>query len=78
MLFPVQPTCLTSPFGVRPAPGPNAVGFHNGIDLRAPAGGAVFAVADGRVVGIDRRGAGGLEIAVLHQGAAGPYTAVAW
>jgi murein DD-endopeptidase MepM/ murein hydrolase activator NlpD len=76
MLFPVQPTCLTSPFGVRPAPGPNAVGFHNGIDLRAPAGGAVFAVADGRVVGIDRRGAGGLEIAVLHQGAAGPYTAL--
>lgn len=76
MLLPVQPTCLTSPFGVRPAPGPNAVGFHNGIDLRAPAGGAVLAVADGRVVGIDRRGAGGFQIAVQHQGALGPYTAL--
>lgn len=76
MALPVQPTCLTSPFGVRPAPGPNAIGFHNGIDLRAPAGGAVTAVADGRVLGIDRKGAGGLQIAVLHQGAGGPYVAL--
>ena len=76
MALPVRPTCLTSPFGNRPAPGPNAIGFHNGIDLRAPAGGAVTAVADGRVLGIDRRGAGGLEIAVMHQGSAGPYVAL--
>ncbi len=76
MQLPVRPSCLTSPFGVRPSPGPRATGFHNGIDLRAPAGGAVYAVAAGRIISIHRRGPGGLEIAIAHRGALGDYTAL--
>ena len=76
MQLPVRPTCLTSPFGDRPAPGPHAIGFHNGIDLRAPAGGAVYAVAAGQIVSIHKRGPGGMEIAIAHRGATGPYTAI--
>ena len=67
---PVSPTCVTSPFGPRRRIGPNAVGFHNGIDLLAPAGGAIRAVADGQVVAIHKRGPGGLEILIRH---GGPY-----
>jgi murein DD-endopeptidase MepM/ murein hydrolase activator NlpD len=66
---PVSPTCITSPFGPRVLVGlPVAGTFHYGIDLRAPPGAAVRAVADGRVISIDRRGAGGLEVLVKHPG----------
>ena len=66
---PVSPTCVTSPFGPRVLPGvPVAGTFHHGVDLRAPAGGVVRAVAAGQVIGIDRRGAGGLEVRVRHAG----------
>jgi murein DD-endopeptidase MepM/ murein hydrolase activator NlpD len=74
MQLPVRPTCVTSPFGNRPAPGPHALGFHNGIDLRAPAGGAVYAVAAGTIAFIHRRGPGGLEMAIVHHGSLGRYT----
>jgi len=67
LLPPVSPTCVTSPFGPRVLAGVPAAGtFHYGIDLRAPAGAAVRAVAAGQVIGIDRRGAGGLEVRVRH------------
>ncbi len=66
---PVGPTCITSPYGPRVLAGrPVAGTFHYGIDLRAPLGGAVRAVAAGQVIGIDRRGAGGLEVRVRHAG----------
>jgi murein DD-endopeptidase MepM/ murein hydrolase activator NlpD len=66
---PVSPTCITSPFGPRVlANRPWAGTFHYGIDLRAPLGAAVRAVAAGQVIGIDRRGAGGLEVRVRHAG----------
>lgn len=76
MQVPVRPACVSSPFGNRPAPGPHAIGFHNGIDLPAPAGGAVYAVADGDIVSIHKRGPGGLEIAIAHRSTTGPYVAV--
>lgn len=76
MVPPVRPACVSSPFGLRPPPGPHAIGVHNGIDLPAPAGGAVLAVADGTVVSIHKRGPGGLELAISHQGAGGPYVVV--
>ncbi len=68
LLPPVAHACISSPFGVRRAPGPHAIGFHNGIDLPAPAGGPVVTVAPGQVIGIHRRGPGGLEVVVQHNG----------
>jgi len=68
LLPPVAHACISSPFGMRRAPGPHAIGFHNGIDLPAPAGGAVLAIAPGQVIGIHRRGPGGLEVVIQHTG----------
>jgi murein DD-endopeptidase MepM/ murein hydrolase activator NlpD len=66
---PVNPTCITSPFGPRVlANRPLAGTFHHGVDLRAPPGTKVHAVAAGQVISIDRRGAGGLEVLVRHPG----------
>lgn len=66
---PVSPTCITSPYGPRIlVDRPQAGTFHHGVDLRAPLGTVVRAVAPGRVIGIDRRGAGGLEVRVRHPG----------
>jgi murein DD-endopeptidase MepM/ murein hydrolase activator NlpD len=48
--------------------------FHYGIDLRAPLGAAVRAIAPGQVIGIDRRGAGGLEVRVRHAGFTALYS----
>jgi murein DD-endopeptidase MepM/ murein hydrolase activator NlpD len=76
MVLPVRPACVSSPFGNRPAPGPHAIGFHRGIDLPAAAGAAIYAVADGQVIGIHRRGPGGLELLIAHSGAAGRYVSV--
>ena len=66
LLAPVSPSCITSPFGPRRRIGPNASGFHKGVDLAAPAGGVIRAVADGRVLAIHKRGPGGLEILIGH------------
>ena len=64
--LPVRPSCVTSPFGPRKPPGPHAIGFHNGIDLRAPEGAPVYAVASGKVVQIRRLALFGLELDLLH------------
>jgi hypothetical protein len=67
LLPPVSPACISSPFGPRILPGkPLAGTYHYGIDLPAPAGTPVRAVAAGTVLTIHRRGAGGLEIALQH------------
>jgi murein DD-endopeptidase MepM/ murein hydrolase activator NlpD len=69
LLPPVGGTCVTSAYGPRHlAYGPLANAFHHGIDLRAGLGAPVRAVAAGEVVGIDRKGAGGLEVLVRHAG----------
>jgi murein DD-endopeptidase MepM/ murein hydrolase activator NlpD len=69
LLPPVSPTCVTSPYGPRIlAHNPLADQFHHGLDLRAALGTAVHAVAAGQVISIDRRGAGGLEVRVRHDG----------
>lgn len=66
---PVMPGCLTSPFGPRVIAGaPIAGTYHWGVDLRAAAGARVLAVADGKVVRVDRKGMGGLEVLVQHDG----------
>jgi murein DD-endopeptidase MepM/ murein hydrolase activator NlpD len=69
----VAHACVTSPFGPRHYVGPHApAGFHWGIDLRAPAGGAVTAIAPGTVLAVRRIGAAGLSVTVRH----GQYTAL--
>jgi len=69
LIRPVLPGCVTSPFGPRVIAGqPIAGRYHWGADLRAAAGARVRAVADGRVLRIDRKGMGGLEVLVQHAG----------
>jgi murein DD-endopeptidase MepM/ murein hydrolase activator NlpD len=65
--LPVSPACISSPFGWRHAVGPMApAGFHNGIDMPAPAGAHVVAVAPGQVRMVKKMGMGGLQIEVQH------------
>ncbi len=69
LIRPVLPGCVTSPFGPRfLAAAPVAGRYHYGVDLRASAGALVRAVADGRIIRIDREGMGGLEVLVQHDG----------
>lgn len=66
---PVESRCYTSPFGWRHRVGPMApAGFHNGIDLPAPAGGLVRAPVAGTVSRIKRMGIGGLQVFLTHPG----------
>jgi murein DD-endopeptidase MepM/ murein hydrolase activator NlpD len=75
MLPPVEPACVSSPFGPRILPNrPLAGTFHNGIDLAAPIGSPVVAVAPGRVIRVQRHGIGGLEVLIQHDGFIGVYS----
>jgi murein DD-endopeptidase MepM/ murein hydrolase activator NlpD len=66
---PVTPACVSSPFGWRHAVGPHApAGFHNGIDLPAPAGALVHAAAAGTIEVIKRQGLGGVTVHLRHPG----------
>jgi len=69
LVLPVSPACVSSPFGPRVLAGrPKAGSYHHGIDLPAPAGAQVRAVAAGSVVSIHKRGPGGLETILRHDG----------
>jgi murein DD-endopeptidase MepM/ murein hydrolase activator NlpD len=75
LLPPVASACISSPFGPRILPHrPLAGTFHEGIDLPAAVGTPVTAVAPGRIIRIQRRGVGGLEILIQHQGFIGVYS----
>jgi murein DD-endopeptidase MepM/ murein hydrolase activator NlpD len=76
LALPVEPACISSPFGLRKPPGPHALGPHYGIDLPAVAGAPVRAAADGQVISIHRRGPGGLEMAIASRGPAGPFVTI--
>ena len=66
---PVTPACISSPFGWRHEVGPHApAGFHNGVDLPAPAGAIVRAAAPGTIQIIKRQGLGGVTVHVAHAG----------
>jgi murein DD-endopeptidase MepM/ murein hydrolase activator NlpD len=75
LLPPVSPGCISSPFGPRIlANRPKAGTYHNGIDMPAPAGATVRAIAPGKVIHIHRKGPGGLEVMVQHDGFIGVYS----
>ena len=72
---PIEPACISSPFGRRVMPGrPKAGTFHPGIDLAAPLGAHVRAVAPGTIIRVQRRGPGGMEMLVQHAGFIGVYS----
>jgi murein DD-endopeptidase MepM/ murein hydrolase activator NlpD len=72
---PVRPACISSPFGPRVLPQhPHAGTYHYGVDLPAPAGAAVLATAPGKVIRVQRKGPGGLEVLVQHDGFMGIYS----
>ncbi len=75
LLPPVESACISSSFGPRVLPArPHIAGFHPGIDLPAPLGAQVRAVAPGTIIRAQRRGAGGLEVLVQHDGFIGIYS----
>jgi murein DD-endopeptidase MepM/ murein hydrolase activator NlpD len=75
LLPPVKPACVSSPFGPRALPNrPLAGTFHYGIDLPAPIGSPVIAVAPGTVIRVQRHGIGGLEVLIQHDGFIGIYS----
>jgi murein DD-endopeptidase MepM/ murein hydrolase activator NlpD len=72
---PVSPACISSPFGPRVlANHPQAGTYHHGVDLPAPPGASIVATAPGRVIRIQRKGPGGLEILVQHDGFVAIYS----
>jgi Peptidase family M23 len=72
---PISSACISSPFGPRVLPNePQAGSYHYGIDLPAPAGAPVLATAPGTVIRIQRKGPGGLEMLVQHDGFVGIYS----
>jgi murein DD-endopeptidase MepM/ murein hydrolase activator NlpD len=75
LLPPVGSGCISSPFGPRVLPNhPLAGTYHNGVDMPAPAGAAIRAVAPGTLIRVQRKGPGGLEILVQHDGFVGIYS----
>ena len=75
MLPPVTPACVSSPFGPRVLPNRPLAGiFHDGIDIPAPFGAPVTAVAPGAIIRVQRHGIGGLEILIQHDGFIGVYS----
>ena len=67
-VVPPVSSCISSPFGPRILPNhPQAGTYHNGVDLPAPEGTLVRAVASGRLLRIERGGPGGLEVLIQHE-----------
>jgi Peptidase family M23 len=71
-------SCISSPFGPRVLPNrPQAGIFHNGVDLPAPEGTPVRAVASGKLLRIENGGPGGLEVLIQHVGYVSVYSHLA-
>jgi len=68
-------SCVSSPFGPRIIPNaPQAGTFHNGIDLPAPDGTPVLAIASGKLLRIQYHGPGGVEVLIQHDGFVSLYS----
>src|SRR4029077_20247559 len=71
-------SCISSPFGPRILPGhPQAGTYHNGVDLPAPEGTPVRAVASGKLLRIEHGGPGGLEVLIQHESYVSVYSHLA-
>ena len=71
-------SCISSPFGPRILPDhPQAGTYHNGVDLPAPEGTPVRAVASGKLLRIEHGGPGGLEVLIQHESYVSVYSHLA-
>ena len=71
-------SCISSPFGPRVLPEhPQAGTYHNGVDLPAPEGTPVRAVASGKLLRIELGGPGGLEVLIQHDSYVSVYSHLA-
>ena len=71
-------SCISSPFGPRILPEhPQAGTYHNGVDLPAPEGTPVRAVASGKLLRIEHGGPGGLEVLIQHESYVSVYSHLA-
>ena len=77
-IVPPAGSCISSAFGPRIlANHPQAGSYHNGVDLPAPEGAPVRAVASGELLRIQRGGPGGLEVLIQHNGFVSVYSHLA-
>jgi murein DD-endopeptidase MepM/ murein hydrolase activator NlpD len=75
LLSPVSSSCISSPFGPRVLPNhPLAGTYHYGVDMPAPEGAPIRATSAGTVIRVQRKGPGGLEVLVQHDGFIGIYS----
>jgi len=75
LIPPVSPACISSSFGPRMlANHPQAGSYHYGVDLPAPPGASIVATAPGKVIRMQKKGPGGFEILVQHDGFIGIYS----
>jgi len=65
--FPLQTFRITSSYGIRENPVTGNVRMHQGIDLAAPEGTEVYAVADGTVIEIGDDPVYGIYIVISHR-----------
>jgi murein DD-endopeptidase MepM/ murein hydrolase activator NlpD len=71
-------SCISSTFGPRILPNhPQAGSYHYGVDLPAPEGTPVRAVASGKLLRIQHGGPGGLEVLIQHEGFVSVYSHLA-
>jgi murein DD-endopeptidase MepM/ murein hydrolase activator NlpD len=71
-------SCISSGFGPRVLLNhPQAGSYHNGVDLPAPEGTPVRAVASGKLLRVERGGPGGLEVLIQHDGYVSVYSHLA-
>ncbi len=71
-------SCISSGFGPRMLPDhPQAGTYHNGVDVPAPEGTPVRAVASGKLLRLEHGGPGGLEVLIQHDGYVSVYSHLA-
>jgi murein DD-endopeptidase MepM/ murein hydrolase activator NlpD len=75
LTMPVRSACISSPFGPRILPNRALAGsYHYGVDMPAPLGEPVRAAASGKLIRIQHKGPGGLDVLVQHDRFVGVYS----